>query len=264
MNMNKSKRNINDIIKSIRTLSKSREFHRETKISDLSKFITTPYYTWPKSWRKIYYKAYPRFKQTILPKPSNRHFNLYNALIKKESYREYSKDPVSFQQFSDLLYYSAGMQKIALTDKSTKRMYPSAGARYPLEIYPFIFRVKNVEDAVYHYHLKTHSLELILKKPVFNQTMRQFNQTWIRNSAVLLVITAVFDRTEKKYKDRGYRHVLAEYGHMAQNMYLVSTALGLGCCSIGGFNDDGLNKLLDVDGIDESVVGVVACGNRSK
>lgn len=253
-------------LKSIETLrlSKSREFHIDTKISDFSAFETTPFYSWPEAWRRVYYKAYPRFDQVVLPHPSKKKLDLEKALLDKESFREFSKKPIELSKFSDLLYYSAGIKSFTKEDDSTKRTYPSAGARYPLEVYPFVFNVEKINNAVYHYHLKTHSLELILKRPFYRQTMRQFNQAWTRKSATLVVITAMFDRTEGKYKDRGYRHILTEYGHMAQNFYLMSTALHLGCCSIGGFIDDGLNELLDIDGIDEGVVGVIAVGNRMK
>ena len=92
--------------------------------------------------------------------------------------------------------------------------------------------------------------------------MDQFNQKWIKKSAMLIIVTAIFERTTTKYGDRGYRHILTEYGHIAQNVYLLSSAFGLGCCSIGGFIDNGLNKLLDIDPVDESVIGVIAVGSE--
>jgi len=45
----------------------------------------------------------------------------------------------------------------------TKRFYPSAGARYPLEIYPIIFSSSDLEQGIYHYNSRDHSLELILE-----------------------------------------------------------------------------------------------------
>ncbi|MBI2641390.1 nitroreductase family protein [Candidatus Roizmanbacteria bacterium] len=65
-----------------------------------------------------------------------------------------------------------------------------------------------------------------------------------------------------KYKDRGYRHVMMETGIMTQNIHLVSQALHLGCCAISGFIDDCINKLLDIDGREESVTTVLAVGNK--
>lgn len=250
-----------DSIEDLR-LPESRKFHISTKIRDNKPMKKTDPVTWPETWKRIFYKAYPRFEQIILPEPSEGKYNLIKALIQRKSTREFSQKPVSLSAFGDLLYYSAGMINFLTKNSSTKRFYPSAGARYPLELYPFVFKVEKIKSGVYHYHVKTHSLEGLLNKPFFQQTMWQFSQSWIRKSAALLVITTVFDRTEAKYKNRGYRHVLTEYGHMAQNVYLFSSALGLGCCSIGGFVDDGLNEILDIDGIDESVVGVVAIGNK--
>ncbi len=53
-----------------------------------------------------------------------------------------------------------------------------------------------------------------------------------------------------------------EAGYLGQNIYLVSAALNLACCAIGGYLDDKLNKLLDVDGVKESVVAIAVVGPR--
>ena len=52
--------------------------------------------------------------------------------------------------------------------------------------------------------------------------------------------------------------------NIAQNIYLIGNALGLGICSVGGFLDDGLNDILDIDGRIESVIGVIAVGNKEQ
>jgi len=39
-----------------------------------------------------------------------------------------------------------------------------------------------------------------------------------------------------------------------QNVSLVSEALGLKCCALGGTRDEALEKLIDMDGETESVV----------
>ena len=80
---------------------------------------------------------------------------------------------------------------------------------------------------------------------------------------MLLVISAIFFRNKVKYNERGYRHVLTEVGSLIQTIYLTCTALGIGCCPTGGYKDDGYNSLLDLDGIEESVIGVVAIGEKN-
>lgn len=256
--MNKKSQRLTDLLK----LSKARQFNNLVKISKFDNKNVTPFNKWPIEWKTIYYKAYPRFEQVILPAPSNNSYNLYKTLLNRESSRNFSNKPIELNHLSDLLYYSVGMKKIISNKSSESRMYPSAGGRYPLEIYPFIFNVNQLKQGVYHYHFKTHSLEILLQKPILKEVTKQFQTSWIKKVGLLFVVSAVFDRSEIKYGDRGYRHILTEYGHLAQNVYLVGTALGLGICSIGGFVDEGLNKIIDIDGRVESVIGVVAVGTK--
>jgi len=251
------------MIKSL-DLSKSRKFNNLTKINILKEKKDIQYDKWPLEWKTIYYKAYPRMDQILLPKPISRKFDLYDSLLQRESTRDFSKVKVNFQDCADLLYYSAGIKGILKKDLSEKRMYPSAGGRYPLEVYIFSLNTEGLKEGAYHYHLKTHSLEEILLGPIYDKTIQQFQQSWIRTTGLLIVVTAIFDRSEMKYGDRSYRHIMTEYGHMAQNLYLVGNSLGLGMCSIGGFCDDGLNEILDIDGVTESVIGAIAVGAKKK
>lgn len=251
--------NIEDIIKILKD-SKSRKFNNDTKISDFSNHKTTTYSKWPENWKKVYYKAYPRMEQVLLPVPGKTEWSLNKALINRQSNRSFTKKDIKIEDFSNLLFYSGGLKSVFFKKNSNRRFYPSAGARYPLEIYPFVFNVSNIEPAIYHYHVKSHSLEKIFRKPFYDKTMKQFNQPWIKKTSALIIVSSIFDRTEDKYGDRGFRHIYTEYGHYAQNVSLIATELGLGACSIGGFIDNGLNRLLDFDKIDESVIGVLAVG----
>ncbi|HWA51792.1 MAG TPA: SagB/ThcOx family dehydrogenase [Patescibacteria group bacterium] len=240
-------------------LSSSIKFNNSIKIKNFSK-TKTSYSAWPEQWKKVYYKAYPKFPQVLLPDPARARWSLDDALIKRKSQREFTKKDIKIQDLSTLLYFSSGLKELLFKGSGERRFYPSAGARYPLEIYPVIFNAESIKPAIYHYHVKSHSLEEIYSNSFVAQIIKQFNQPWIRKSSMLIVVSAVFERTDNKYGDRGLRHIFTEYGHYAQNIYLISQELGLGSCSIGGFIDDGLNKLLDFDPIDESVIGVIAIG----
>jgi len=63
-----------------------------------------------------------------------------------------------------------------------------------------------------------------------------------------------------KYKDRGYRYIFIEAGHLGQNISLVAKNLNLSTCAIGGFIDEELNNLLDIDSQKESVIYIFAVG----
>ena len=75
-----------------------------------------------------------------------------------------------------------------------------------------------------------------------------------------MLISAVFNRTVIKYRDRGYRLILIEAGHLGQNISVVSAALGIKSCALGGFIDDKCNEILDLEKEKESVIYIFACG----
>lgn len=206
--------------------------------------------------KKIHYKRYPRTKKIKLPKNFKINKSTFEETIKKrKSHREFVDTPLELAELSYLLFNSAGL----LNEKH--RAYPSAGAKYPLEIYPVVFNCKKVEKGVYHYDVKSHELELLQSGDFKEEMIRWVNdQNWIKNSSVIFLISAIFGRTKIKYGERGYRYIFLDAGHLTQNFYLVSATLGLGCCSIGGFMDDKLNNLVDLDGIRESMIYLVVIG----
>ena len=84
----------------------------------------------------------------------------------------------------------------------------------------------------------------------------------VDRAAALVVVTAFFWRTRFKYGARGYRFVLIEAGHVAQNMLLAATALGLDALPVGGYYDRRLDALVGADGLDEATVYAVLIGGR--
>ena len=79
-------------------------------------------------------------------------------------------------------------------------------------------------------------------------------------ASLVLLMGAVFHRHSFKYGERGYRFTMLDAGHVGQNVYLVSTALGLGTVAIGGYLDDATNHLVECNGVDEGIVYVMAVG----
>jgi SagB-type dehydrogenase family enzyme len=77
---------------------------------------------------------------------------------------------------------------------------------------------------------------------------------------VVFVWTAIFERSKWKYKQRAYRYVYLDAGHIAQNVALGAVALGVGSCQIAAIYDNEANALLDVDGVDESAIYMTVVG----
>ena len=102
------------------------------------------------------------------------------------------------------------------------RTVPSAGGLYPIEIYPIINNVKDLNQGIYHYNIPNHSLELLKKGDSRIDIMKGcLDQIMVFNSAVSFVWTAVIERSKWKYLQRCYRYIYLDAGHIGQNLYRI-------------------------------------------
>ena len=86
------------------------------------------------------------------------------------------------------------------------------------------------------------------------------DQEMAHDAAAVFVWVAVIRRSSQKYQQRAYRYIYLDCGHIAQNLYLAATALRLGCCAIAAFYDEEVNRLVDVDGREETALYLAAIG----
>lgn len=65
------------------------------------------------------------------------------------------------------------------------------------------------------------------------------------DGALDFVITALYDRTMRKYGARGRdRYVPMEAGHVAENICLQAEALNLGTVTVGAFDDEKVREVI--------------------
>lgn len=219
------------------------------------------------------YKVYPTAPRIDLPKDLQSLTVEFERVIQtRRSLRNFDGRSMNLNDLSKILLNSYGITgSIAIPHHPSMvqhlRATPSAGALYPLEIYLAIFRVKDLQKGLYHYNVESHLLEF-LKGGIFAKKIGElcFVEPFvkIKKSCLVLILSAVFNRTLFKYQDRGYRFILMEAGHLAQNVSLVCHAMGLGSVLIGGFLDDEMNQLLDLDGRYESVIYPIIIGRRDE
>jgi SagB-type dehydrogenase family enzyme len=203
------------------------------------------YLTWPKPYEPAKFKPYePRF--VYLPKPERRGtVSVEEAIQRRRSIRSYTDEPLTLQDISQLLWAAQG-----ITDPARKfRAAPSAGALYPLEVYLVVGRggVKGLEEGLYHYDPYEHGLRYILTgdlRPDLAEAA--LGQIWVREAPIVIVITAVYERTTAKYGERGLRYVHMEAGHIGQNLYLQAVARGLGMVVVGAFYDETVQEVLQL------------------
>lgn len=142
---------------------------------------------------------------------------------------------------------------------------PSAGGLYPLEVYGLCLNVEGLgSGALCHYQRRCHSLELIGSCEGRATARGILTQSGMADAAVVLFISACLPRVSWKYGERGYRYVLLEAGHLAQNLCLGAAAIGLALCPVAGYYDDRAHDLFWLDGVSEIILYALCVGHGPK
>jgi SagB-type dehydrogenase family enzyme len=168
--------------------------------------------------------------------------DLSDALRHRRSVRGFGPDALTLRQVAHLMWASQG-----ITHADGLRTAPSAGALYPLEMYLVVGSVEGLAPGIYRYRSASHDL-------VLHQTgdrrarvaAAALNQKWMEAAAATILIAAEFERTTRKYEERGIRYVHIEAGHAGQNIALTAAALGLGTVFVGAFDDERVQGVLEL------------------
>ena len=167
--------------------------------------------------------------------------SLESAINQRRSVRDFTRDALSLEHLSQLLWVGQG-----LTDKAEGlRAAPSAGALYPMELRILVQRVEGLESGLYVYKHQTHELEAQHVSDVgYSLGDAAYGQDWMEEAPLVIFITATPSRTSRKYGERTTRYLFLEAGHIGQNILLQAVALGLGGTPVGAYDDDLLAKFL--------------------
>lgn len=165
------------------------------------------------------------------------------AIASRRSHRVFSEKNIPLASLGQLLWAGQG-----ITGKHGRRAAPSAGALYPLELYLIVGAAEDLKQGIYRYQPTGHDLTLVARGDFRGElAAAALRQSSIAESAVILALAGVKDRTSKKYGRRATQYIMLEAGHVGQNISLQAEALGLGTVVIGAFDDDELKKLLRME-----------------
>jgi SagB-type dehydrogenase family enzyme len=239
-----------------------REFFESSKYKNLgetdeNKGLTQPLLELP------YDKAKP---VVILPRPSEIDIgpcDVKDAIEARSSIRDYSKDLLTLKELSWLLWCTQGVKKI-VDRPATLRTVPSAGARHPFETYLLINRIEGIKPGLYRFLAIDHKLlEVDLDEGLVNEIAEaNWSMEMLKKSGVIFIWVAVQYRMTYRYGNRGYRYMYLDAGHVCQNLYLAAEAIDCGTCAVGGFYDDRVNCLLDLDGEELFVIYMAPVGKK--
>ncbi len=198
--------------------------------------------------------ASPPPVEMALPQPRLQgEVSVEETLALRRSVRSFTEQELTLEEISQLLWAAQG-----ITVAWGGRTAPSAGALYPLEVYVA------TANGLYHYVPQGHKVLVVsqddLRLKLWEAGLKQDS---IRDAPAVFVITAVYERTARKYGGRAERYVKLEAGHACQNILLQAVALDLGAVPIGAFYDDQVQAALSLPP-DHEPLYLIPVGHRRK
>lgn len=172
---------------------------------------------------------------------------LNELLVRRRSCRRFEERPLSLDTLDRLLSSAQGVTSI-----DGKRATPSAHAFYPLQLFVVARQIEGVGAGIYETSSGrlAASNRLAATRPGSLLSAALADDVWLEQAPAVIVIAADREAAIDHFADqppdgrRGARYVDFEVGAATQNLYLSTTAQGLGGVIVMGFDDDAMRTAL--------------------
>ena len=233
-----------------RKFMKSNYKEMENIVSDQMKDLSQP------SLQKEYDKDSEIIDLIAIEKIKIINDNLIQNIGNRKSHRQYNNKPLTLEELSFLLWASQGVKSVfERNNKSyvTLRTVPSAGSRHPFETYLLINNVTGLKRGLYRYLAIEHKLMFI--RALENQSERiidaTLGQKFTGKAVAVFIWSCVAYRGEWRYNIAAHKAMLLDAGHICQNLYLACEGITAGTCAIAAYDQEKVDKIIDVDGENE-------------
>jgi SagB-type dehydrogenase family enzyme len=203
------------------------------------------------------FKSYPHMRHIALERgsPADDGRGLDAMLRGPKAGPERASPPaLTLAKLGQLLYLSAGVT--ARRGGIALRAAPSSGALFPAELYVAARRVDGLEAGLYHYDAEHHRLDAMGAPGVLPASLADM----LGEAEALIVLAAVFERTAWKYRNRAYRYVAADLGHLLENVRLAGHYAGLPVHLPVFFDEAPAAQALGLDRRKEDVLALAVLG----
>ena len=171
-----------------------------------------------------------------LPKPQRAGgMALYEALNNRCTQRNFSKEPLSDQQLSNLLWCAGGINR-----EDGKLTSPTARNAQEIEIYVF------KEDGVYLYLPKENALQMIYKEDRRSEISERSKMP--AEAPVTLLYYANYEKMAGFDEPAREFYGATDAGFVSQNVYLFCAANKLNTVVMGAINRELLNDIIPGEG----------------
>ena len=242
----------------------ARVFHEVTKHSYTSVRSSPHFLDW--DIKPLPYKIYPGAASIALPRDLNLSATPTLAALSSYVPADFSA-PIETDALTRILFCADGLtrQKRVGDDDYHFRAAASAGALYPIEIYVAASEVEGLETGLYHFSpadlrmaglrrgdWRGYIADAAAKRPS------------IRNARAVIALSAIYWRSEWKYRARAYRYCYWDAGTILANLLAAAAAEEISAEVITAFEDPALEALLGIDGEREGMIALVALGRADK
>jgi len=207
----------------------------------------------------------------VLPLPRARplgEVTLACALEQRRSTHDFAHTPLTLEELGAFLHHSYGVTRFRPAYNLKRypiRIAPSAGGLQSVDLYLVVNDVASARRGLYYYDPIAHALRLLDEGDMRFKVMHAcIAQEWIAHASAVCILAPNLARVGWKYGNRAYRYVHVDTGVLAQNMYLVGTALGLATCAVSGFYDDMIHELIHADERETFAALLFSVGTKSK
>ena len=164
---------------------------------------------------------------------------------------------------ASILHHSAGITR--------RRKYPGGemlfraaactGALYHIELYLVCGDLPGLPAGVYHFGAHDFALRRLREGDYRGNLARASGgEPTVVDAPAVIVFTGTYWRNSWKYRARAYRHCFWDSGTILANMLAVCAARRVPARVIGGFVDEPVNGLLDLDTQREATLCLVSLG----
>jgi len=184
--------------------------------------------------------------------------SLRSVMEKRKTTRRLVHGRMPRQAFNDLVWAAYGHTH---SDKAVKmRTAPSAGATYPIEIHCALEDVGDIQDGLYVFDSRTEELRLSIRGRHFAAIQAAaLDQEFVTKSNLIIFMVYNPALIVADYGEISFKYAAFECGHIAQNIMLMATSLGLGSVPVGAFEERVLAKVIGISD-DKEVMYFVAVG----
>lgn len=182
--------------------------------------------------------------------PGSPAMTLVDALRHRYSNHEYAARPISAVTLGDVLRRAVGLGRRVSAYGRTDyplSVAPSGGGLNSVVVHVAIRDVTGVPTGIYRYEFITHSLSPLVCGDPTGALRDVYLQEDFAAAPVSLLLVGRLRRVLAKYPLRHYRVLHIDTGIVIQNLYLVSTAIGLSCCAVTGYRDGAVTEILGLD-----------------